>query len=390
MMNAVKSAGIHRPQSDSDSDIDMTYTDSDGNFQTVGVGLVNTAPGLLPSGTKPLPEPMLNSWDTEAFSRTSPQSMLNDSKESNGCSAAQTYGTSDGSSKKQEVSDDESEQSASEWAPSSESAESESGDRTSENVINRNAALKSHAPVKIDVNGELDVDGISSDDEDCCEDEGKDGLDNGHKCGGEDGLDGRQRGSLAGDDDLSKTPEIFVSKDVKPGDGDTGSDFDSVSTASNGSSSESPPASPETTTEKKDYTHTKRLATNTGVGDYFEKRNGRFICKICGIEYVLRQKLKPHINVHTEKYKCTICDRVFVRKTSYDSHLLKHINGSCSVFSCEICGKGFKQKSNKNTHMKLVHSNERIFFAIYVVIDANDVVIFVHIYSGFMRELNRR
>ena len=98
-----------------------------------------------------------------------------------------------------------------------------------------------------------------------------------------------------------------------------------------------------------------------GLGDYFQKRNGRFVCKICGVQYVQRAKLKPHINMHTEKYKCAKCDRIFANKRTFKSHVLKHPNTSCSGFVCEICGKGFKQKSNKKTHMTLVHSDERNF-----------------------------
>ena len=498
-MDVVKSTGeeIHRTGSDRDLDVDtMTYTDNDCDFQTVGVGLINIGSGLVPSGTKPLPEPMLTSWDTGAAGdHASTQSMLNSCNDNKSCATQNYHGPSSGSSEKQEpgcgcreegftkgsgdgdslvdappegqgivdddnisdadcsdtsfdsnVSGDEypASKSASKWAPSSESEESDSDDKTNEDVsTNGDVSVKCDASVKSDVSEELDMGGLSSDEEDLCEYEGKDGREDGHKYGRENGRDGRQRGSLAGDDDLSRTPDKCVSKDlifskyvtfqkISPylykyilGDGqivyarsrvnackvvlervsavvenchvrthrrdriqenssirnlskgeqvelandaglvinedeDTGSES-YMSSVSAGSNSESPSALPGSAPERNDSTHPKILLSSIYVSDHSEKRNGLFVCKICGAKYVKRWQLKSHINVHTEQYKCSKCGRIFVRTDSYDSHLLRHINGSRFVYSCTICGKGFSQASNRNTHMTLVHSHERNF-----------------------------
>ena len=152
-----------------------------------------------------------------------------------------------------------------------------------------------------------------------------------------------------------------IQSDVS-GNEDSGSDsknYLSVSTSSKTKSLSIPPRIVRENSDPTDYR--QKLTTSKHVDDYFEKRNGQFVCKICGVTYAQRMKLKLHINVHTEKYKCTKCDKVFAHKFRYKEHVLKHPNESCFMFVCEICGKGFKQASNRKTHMTMIHSGERNF-----------------------------
>ena len=139
------------------------------------------------------------------------------------------------------------------------------------------------------------------------------------------------------------------------------SDFNNSSSASTSSKPKSHSFLSETLPEIDDPTYCPPRSISKDVYDYFKKRDGRFVCKICGVEYGQRRKLKPHINVHTGKYKCRKCGKALKSKKYYKAHLLKHPDDSRFMFVCEICGKGFTQASNRKTHMALVHSHERNF-----------------------------
>ena len=156
--------------------------------------------------------------------------------------------------------------------------------------------------------------------------------------------------------ELTNGAQSALSVDVN-----SGSDFDNLSSVSSSSKSKSSSVITRIIPEY-DPTYCPRRSTTTkDVDGYFENRNGRFVCKMCGAEFVKSGKLRPHINEHTGKYKCKKCGKVFAHKKGYKAHVLKHPNDSRFSIFCEICGKGFSQTSNRNTHMKLVHSHERNF-----------------------------
>lgn len=72
-------------------------------------------------------------------------------------------------------------------------------------------------------------------------------------------------------------------------------------------------------------------------------------CNLCG---AVVQQIGTHLsNIHFPKeFRCTLCDAVFKRKETYESHVLEHEHGK--AFKCPICGKEFSSRKLLICHLK--------------------------------------
>jgi len=92
-------------------------------------------------------------------------------------------------------------------------------------------------------------------------------------------------------------------------------------------------------------THFKRVHNEEG-GEELEKK----LCGVCG-RFVM--DLKRHIRLsHTNeedyRFKCSVCNKKFVKYTCLKSHKLTHVEGK--PFKCEFCGMEFKLEKCYKTH----------------------------------------
>uniref|UniRef100_A0A1Q3F1R7 Putative c2h2-type zn-finger protein n=1 Tax=Culex tarsalis TaxID=7177 RepID=A0A1Q3F1R7_CULTA len=72
-------------------------------------------------------------------------------------------------------------------------------------------------------------------------------------------------------------------------------------------------------------------------------------CNLCG---AVVQQIGTHLsNIHFPKeFRCTLCDAVFKRKETYESHVMEHEHGK--AFKCPICGKEFSSRKLLICHLK--------------------------------------
>ncbi|XP_058460581.1 zinc finger protein 37-like [Malaya genurostris] len=72
-------------------------------------------------------------------------------------------------------------------------------------------------------------------------------------------------------------------------------------------------------------------------------------CNLCGSVF---KSIAPHMHlVHfPTEYKCELCDMVFKRKSSYNTHVLEHKHGK--AHRCPICGKEISDRKNLIAHLR--------------------------------------
>ena len=87
---------------------------------------------------------------------------------------------------------------------------------------------------------------------------------------------------------------------------------------------------------------------------YHERRCGNCVCSFCEKSFPHKLKLKLHINVHEEKYKCQVCNKVFTTQQGLTRHASSH-DKSLEGYSCDICQQKFTLKPNLTRHMKNKH-----------------------------------
>lgn len=74
-----------------------------------------------------------------------------------------------------------------------------------------------------------------------------------------------------------------------------------------------------------------------------------FECKVCGLDFFVKNNLKAHMKRHGSKTKCKVC-RKFV--TNMNGHLKYHI-----IVKCTVCGKLYS-KGSLNQHIKTQHKKK--------------------------------
>ncbi|KAL3856344.1 hypothetical protein ACJMK2_011113 [Sinanodonta woodiana] len=87
-------------------------------------------------------------------------------------------------------------------------------------------------------------------------------------------------------------------------------------------------------------------------------------CPECDAEmygqFMLARHMKNHIwKKVRDAYECPVCERRFLKKVNYDTHMIKVHDGEGSgEFPCPVCGKRFPAKNALNSHITS-HSEKR-------------------------------
>lgn len=93
--------------------------------------------------------------------------------------------------------------------------------------------------------------------------------------------------------------------------------------------------------------------------------NEKFLCEICGSEFLSNFLLSQHIRrLHKrpdETFPCTSCPKVFASKANLDSHIKKMHQNDSKIHRCETCNNVFSSAPNLKQHIKTVHDVEREF-----------------------------
>ncbi|RZF32460.1 hypothetical protein LSTR_LSTR017420 [Laodelphax striatellus] len=55
-------------------------------------------------------------------------------------------------------------------------------------------------------------------------------------------------------------------------------------------------------------------------------------------------------------FQCESCNKCFVRKCHYESHVRSHSENR--PYKCSTCGRCFKEKKHWKVHLRRVHTNE--------------------------------
>lgn len=104
----------------------------------------------------------------------------------------------------------------------------------------------------------------------------------------------------------------------------------------------------------------KIFKTNANLKEHENYCSGDlpYSCKICEKKFASTSKLNQHTKLfHEKNYTdfCKICNKGFIKKSDYISHMLKHSDEK--KFLCKICGKVYKTLSNLNQHKKVHNDN---------------------------------
>ncbi|XP_058167886.1 zinc finger protein 239-like [Anopheles ziemanni] len=87
-------------------------------------------------------------------------------------------------------------------------------------------------------------------------------------------------------------------------------------------------------------------------------------CDFCGRSFRFRSSLKAHAKLHTvdandRLYKCSQCERRFLRRTHLRSHEISHSNET--PFGCGLCTLKFKRKHNLTAHLKIHDGSNKTY-----------------------------
>ncbi|XP_076831470.1 uncharacterized protein LOC143476937 [Brachyhypopomus gauderio] len=93
---------------------------------------------------------------------------------------------------------------------------------------------------------------------------------------------------------------------------------------------------------------------------------GKYVCKLCGVEYVRRQNLKSHMRIHTGEtpYQCGVCGKGFRRSDWLALHTNTHTgdqkNKKKKQFPCDLCNKTYRSLDALRNHTR-THTGVRPF-----------------------------
>jgi KRAB domain-containing zinc finger protein len=105
----------------------------------------------------------------------------------------------------------------------------------------------------------------------------------------------------------------------------------------------------------------KEFVSNKKLNSHKVIHNKRqFICDTCGIGFVSKVGLAAHTRSHTDgrNFKCDSCPAAFVDKGGLKSHMTIHQERK---FECNLCAKRFRTYENIRVHMA-IHSKDLLKF----------------------------
>ncbi|TST98564.1 Cadherin-23 [Bagarius yarrelli] len=112
--------------------------------------------------------------------------------------------------------------------------------------------------------------------------------------------------------------------------------------------------------KKPDYEEEEQTASDQSLNGkrYFSQRK-KFVCNLCGMEYLRNRSLIIHMRIHTGEtpYKCEVCDKGFRRSDWLSKHMKIHKgtsqnNRSKKLYSCDHCEKVYTCKTFILSHLR--------------------------------------
>lgn len=84
-----------------------------------------------------------------------------------------------------------------------------------------------------------------------------------------------------------------------------------------------------------------------------------YACHICPARYKQKSHLDQHISVHSGiRFQCQTCGKEYSKKWSLKVHMYSHEPDDKLPYRCEICGMAFVIKNKLAYHVKVKHKNE--------------------------------
>ncbi|CAL8075442.1 unnamed protein product [Orchesella dallaii] len=109
-----------------------------------------------------------------------------------------------------------------------------------------------------------------------------------------------------------------------------------------------------------EYFEEKKLKSHVKEEHSKEKKEGEFMCNVCGRVFTIQQSLKRHTVIHDEKKRpsCPVCHKTYSLMHTVKQHLLA-VHGvgkeEGKIWPCVHCGGKFKTRMYLGMHVRKVH-----------------------------------
>ena len=99
--------------------------------------------------------------------------------------------------------------------------------------------------------------------------------------------------------------------------------------------------------------------------DRTSKTSFDLACHICLRNFKNKYRLGDHMLTHDDKnpFYCSICEKGFTRKGTYDQHVLLKHSDLQEFYTCDECNQNFSSRSNLERHSKNKHYVEQTEYA---------------------------
>ncbi|XP_038208041.1 gastrula zinc finger protein XlCGF46.1-like [Zerene cesonia] len=82
-----------------------------------------------------------------------------------------------------------------------------------------------------------------------------------------------------------------------------------------------------------------------------------YVCTICDKTFIFKNDFMTHIKEHNTSSKCAMCKRSFRSEKNLNAHMVIHFSNK-KLYTCNECGRTYATRSSFKTH-NISHSNER-------------------------------